>query len=188
MRGQGPSKTCPSHNGGKNWEPSAYNPQLGLLFIPTAEGCDSITTAEQNSFVDQGGNVKPRDRFAGGSTKNLPERRYGALKAVDPATGETKAAVKQPYPNYGGVLATGGNLVFMGQVDGTLYAYDARTLKEVWTFSAGTGINAPPISYSVNGKQYIAVLVGSKQTAAVLADSPELRNTSSASMLYVFSL
>jgi alcohol dehydrogenase (cytochrome c) len=188
MRGEVPSKTCPSHNGGKNWEPSAYNPELGTLFIPTAEGCDSIVNVEQKSFADQGGTVKPRERFAGGNTKNLQPRRYGALKAVDPTTGEIKASVKMPYPNYGGVLATAGNLVFIGQLDGTLYAYDAKTLKEVWSFNTGTGINAPPITYSVNGKQYIAILVGSKQTAAVLQDSPELKNTSTASMLYVFSL
>jgi alcohol dehydrogenase (cytochrome c) len=188
MRGEPPSKTCPSHNGGKNWEPSAYDPQLGLLFIPSTEGCDSIVNVEQKSFVDQGGTVKPRERFGGGQTKNLQPRRYGSLKAVDPTTGETKASVKMTYPNYGGVLATAGNLVFIGQVDGTLYAYDAKTLQEVWTFNTGTGINAPPITYSVNGKQYIAILVGSKQTAAVMQDSPELKNTSTASMLYVFSL
>ncbi len=188
MRGEGPSKTCPSHNGGKNWEPSAYDPQLGLLFIPSTEGCDSIVNVEQKSFVDQGGTVKPRERFGGGTTKNLQPRRYGSLKSVDPTTGEIKASVKMPYPNYGGVLATAGNLVFIGQVDGTLYAYDARTLQEVWSFNAGTGINAPPITYAVNGKQYIAILVGSKQTAAVMEDSPELKNTSTASMLYVFSL
>ena len=188
MRGEGPSKTCPSHNGGKNWEPSAYDPQLGLLFIPSTEGCDFIVNAEQKSFVDQGGTVKPRERFGGGTTKNLQPRRYGSLKSVDPTTGEIKASVKMPYPNYGGVLATAGNLVFIGQVDGTLYAYDARTLQEVWTFNTGTGINAPPITYAVNGKQYIAILVGSKQTAAVMEDSPELKNTSTASMLYVFSL
>ena len=188
MRGEGPSKTCPSHNGGKNWEPSAYNPELSLLFIPSTEGCDSIVNAEQKSFVDQGGTVKPRERFGGGTTKNLQPRRYGSLKSVDPTTGEIKASVKMPYPNYGGVLATAGNLVFIGQLDGTLYAYDARTLQEVWSFNAGTGINAPPITYSVNGKQYIAVLVGSKQTAAVWEDLPELKNTSTASMLYVFAL
>jgi alcohol dehydrogenase (cytochrome c) len=188
LRGEAPSKSCPSNSGGKNWPPTAYNPELGLLFIPSIEGCNSITTAEQRSFLDQGGDVKPRERFAGGSTKSLPERRYGSLKAVDPATGETKGSAKMPYPNYGGVLATAGNLVFIGQLDGSFYAYDAKTLKEVWSFNTGTGINAPPISYSVNGKQYIAVLVGSKQPAVVLADSPELKNTSTASMLYVFSL
>ena len=99
MRGAGPSKTCTSHSGGKNWEPSAYNPDLGLLYLPTIEGCDSITTDEQKSFVDQGGTVKPRERFAGGGTKNIPgERRYGALKAVDPTTGEIKAQLKTDLP------------------------------------------------------------------------------------------
>ena len=63
------------------------------VHLPTIEGCNSITTVEQKSFVDQGGTVKPRERFAGGGTKALPnEKRYGAIKAVDPATGETKAA------------------------------------------------------------------------------------------------
>ena len=188
MRGEGPSKLCPSHNGGKNWEPSAYNPELNLLFIPSTEGCDSITTVEQPSFVDQGGTVKPRERFAGGGTKNLPEGRYGSLKAVDPTTGDIKASAKMPYPNYGGALATAGNLVFIGQLDGSFYAYDAKTLKEVWSFNAGTGINAPPVTYSVNGKQYIAILVGSKQPAAVMQDAPEFKHTSTASMLYVFGL
>jgi alcohol dehydrogenase (cytochrome c) len=131
--------------------------------------------------------VKPRERFAGGGNKN-PTRLYGSLKAVDPATGEIKARLRLEYPNLSGALATAGNLVFIGQLDGTLYAYDARTLKEVWSFNAGTGINAPPITYSVNGKQYIAILMGSKQTAAVWQDSPELKNTSTASMLYVFAL
>jgi alcohol dehydrogenase (cytochrome c) len=72
--------------------------------------------------------------------------------------------------------------------DGTFSAYDAKTLKEVWSFNVGTGINAPPISFSVNGKQYIAVLAGSLQKAAVMLNSPELKHTSTASMLFVFAL
>jgi alcohol dehydrogenase (cytochrome c) len=78
--------------------------------------------------------------------------------------------------------------VFIGHPDGQLTAHDAKTLKEVWSFSTGTGINAPAVSYSVNGKQYIAVLVGSRQPANVLQNAPELKNTSTASMLYVFGL
>jgi alcohol dehydrogenase (cytochrome c) len=149
MRGQGPSRTCPSNGGGKNWQPSAYNPELGLLYIPTIEGCNSITTDEQKSFVDQGGTVKPRERFAGGSTKALPnEKRWGAIKAVDPVTGETKASIKLTYPNWGGALATAGSLVFNGEIDGTFAAYDGRTMQQLWSFNTGTGINAPPVSYS----------------------------------------
>ena len=85
-------------------------------------------------------------------------------------------------------VATGGNLVFIGEPDGTFSAHDAKSLKELWSFNTGTGINAPAVTYSVNGKQYVAVLVGSKQPNAVLPNAPELKNTSTASMLYVFGL
>ena len=178
---------CPSHFGAKNWEPSAYNPQLNLIYVPSYEGCDFLETVEQKDFVDQGGSVKPRDRFAGGAIK-VPNRLYGSLKAIDPATGEVKANQRLEYPNLSGALATAGNLVFIGEPDGTFTAYDARTLKELWSFNTGTGINAPAVTYSVNGKQYIAVLVGSKQPNAVMPNAPELKYTSTASMLYVFGL
>ena len=74
-------------------------------------------------------------------------------------------------------------LVFIGHADGTLTAHDAKTLKEVWSYNVGSGINAPPISYSVNGKQYVAVLVGSKQPFFVLQNAPELKNSATASIL-----
>jgi alcohol dehydrogenase (cytochrome c) len=180
------ARLCPTIAGGKNWEPGAYNPELGLLYIPSVEGCNKIQTVEQKDMADQGGPIKARERFAGGAPL-WSERLYGSLKAIDPTTGETKAAVKLTYANYAGALATAGNLVFLGHIDGTFSAYDAKTLNELWSFDVGTGINAPPISYSVNGKQYIAVLVGSRQPANIIPLSPELKNTSTASMLFVFS-
>ena len=79
--------------------------------------------------------------------------------------------------------------MFIGQADGAFSAHDAKTLEEVWSFNVGTGINAPAISYSVNGKQkYIAVLAGSRQSPNVLGNAPELKNTATASMLFVFAL
>jgi alcohol dehydrogenase (cytochrome c) len=131
--------------------------------------------------------VKPRERFSGGGTK-IKERLYGSLKAIDPVTGDTKAALKLFYPNYAGAMATAGGLVFLGHIDGTFSAYDAKTLQELWSFNTGTGINAPPVTYSVNGKQYVAILVGSKQPGTIMPLAPELKNTSTASMLFVFSL
>ena len=128
-----------------------------------------------------------RERFTGGSAKTV-QRLYGSLKAIDPVTGETKATLKMDYPNYGGALATAGNLVFLGEADGTFGAYDAKTLKQLWSFNVGTGINAPPITYSVNGKQYVAVLAGSRQNVNIYGLAPELKNMSTASMLYVFAL
>jgi len=180
-------RLCPSHFGAKNWEPSAYNPELNLIYVPSYEGCNTVSTVEQKDFADQGGPVKPRERFAGGGIKT-PERLYGSLKAIDPTTGEVKANQRLEYPNLSGALATAGNLVFIGEPDGSFTAHDARTLKELWSFNTGTGINAPAVTFSVNGKQYIAVLVGSKQPNAVMPNAPELKNTSTASMLYVFSL
>jgi alcohol dehydrogenase (cytochrome c) len=92
------------------------------------------------------------------------------------------------YADFAGALPTAGNLVFLGHVDGTFSAYDARMLKELWSFNVGTGINAPAISYAVNGKQYVAVLVGSRQPQNIIPQAPELKNTSTASMRYVFGL
>ena len=137
---------------------------------------------------DQGGTVKPRERFTGGGTKTpgaalrQPQgRRPRDRRDQGVAAGSTTRTV-------GGALATAGNLVFLGQPDGTFSAYDAKTLKELWSFNVGTGINAPPITYSVNGKQYVAVLVGSRQAPNIIPLSPELKNTSTASMLFVFAL
>jgi alcohol dehydrogenase (cytochrome c) len=88
---------CPSVSGGKNWQPSAYNPQLGLIFIPSIEGCSSIQTVEQKDRDDQGGPVKARERFTGGPFKAPDRRLYGTLKAVDPTTGDTKASQRLDY-------------------------------------------------------------------------------------------
>jgi alcohol dehydrogenase (cytochrome c) len=181
------NRLCPTIQGGKNWEPSAYSPVTGLVYVPGIEGCAGIRTAEQTDMEDQGGATKFRNRFTGGGAE-WPERLTGSLKGIDPVTGETKVAAKLAYPNFAGALATAGNLVFLGHLDGTFSAYDAKTLREVWSFNTGTGIMAPPVTYAVNGTQYIAVLVGSRQPVNILQNMPELKNTSTASMLYVFSL
>jgi alcohol dehydrogenase (cytochrome c) len=112
------NKLCPSHFGGKNWEPSAYNSELDLIYIPSIEGCNYIETVEQKDMQDQGGPIKVRERFTGGGPKT-PERLYGSLKAVDPVTGDIKASLRLDYPNYSGALATAGNLVFIGLPDGS---------------------------------------------------------------------
>ena len=147
---------CPAVSGGKNWEPAAYNPELNLIYIPASEGCNQIEGVVQADFVDQGGTVKPRDRFTGGGNK-VTKQTTGSIKALDPVTGETKAVARTDLPNWSGVLATGGNLVFTGLWEGALVAYDGRTLRELWRFDTGCGVMAPPMTYAVNGKQYVAV-------------------------------
>ena len=189
LRGVPGTRLCPSNSGGKNWAPSAYNPELNLMYLPTVEGCNAINTVEQKDFVDQGGIVKPRERFAGGgTTPTRNEKRYGALKAIDPVTGETKANMKLSYPNRSGVLATAGNLVFNGQMDGNFAAYDGKTLQELWSFNTGAAFRAPPITFAINGKQYIALLAGARQNPTEIVDYPELKHNSPASMLFVFGL
>ena len=139
----------------------------------------------QPDFVDQGGTVKPRDRFTGGSGKPL-EQTTGSIKALDPVTGETKAVARLDLPNWSGVLATGGNLVFTGLWEGALVAYDGRSLQELWRFDTGCGVMAPPISYAVNGKQYVAVAVGPKWQAQNRPAA--LKYANACSMVYVFTL
>jgi alcohol dehydrogenase (cytochrome c) len=180
-------RTCPSHFGGKNWEPGAYNPEIGLLYLPSIEGCNILETVEQKDMEDQGGPVKFRERFTGGGQKT-DTRLYGSLKAVDPTTGEIKAVKKLDYPNKAGALATAGNLVFLGHYDGTFAAYDAKTLNEVWSFNVGSPIQAPPMSYSANGKQYVAILVGARMWPYIIQNAPELKNMTTTSTLYVFAL
>jgi alcohol dehydrogenase (cytochrome c) len=85
---------------------------------------------------------------------------HGALWALDVRTGSLVAKAQFPIPNQSGMLSTGGDLLFTGHSTGKLAAYDADTLEEVWSFSVGTPITAPPISYSVGGKQYVAVVAG----------------------------
>jgi alcohol dehydrogenase (cytochrome c) len=129
--------------------------------------------------------VKPRERFTGGSG-NPMQQTTGSIKALDPVTGETKAVVRTDLPNWSGVLATGGNLVFSGLWEGALVAYDGKTLQELWRFDTGCGVMAPPVSYAVNGKQYVAVAVGPKWQANTRPAQLKLANA--CSMVYVFTL
>ena len=116
---------------------------------------------------------------------------------IDPATGEMKKRAEFPYPNSSGTLTTAGGIVMTGLLDGTIVALDDQTLDELWRFNVGTGINAPPMTYAVNGKQYIAIASGlccvrpSGQISNSLSSHgriPELRNQSNATVLYVFGL
>ena len=108
---------------------------------------------------------------------------------VDPATGEVKMRKEHAYPNHSGVLTTAGGIVVTALLDGTIVAYDDQTLEELWKINVGTGFVAPPMTYAVDGKQYIAIASGIGNVAkAKLARSPEMKNQANATMLYVFGL
>jgi glucose dehydrogenase len=99
--------------------------------------------------------------WLGSAFKAVPgERQYGNVVAIDLNTGRQAWNVETEQPMMGGALATAGNLVFTGEGDGHFNAFDARSGKLLWSFQAGAGCNAPPVSYQLDGRQYIAVACG----------------------------
>ncbi len=156
----------PQTVGAHNWQPMAFDPQTGLVYIPAMDG-SAIFVADKN-FV-----YKPRawdtaDDFAAMSKIILdaiasghpPPPAIGYIKAWDPVTQKEVWHVPMAGSWNGGLLATAGGLVFGGGADGNLVAYDAKTGKSLWSMQLTTGILAPPMSYAVDGEQYIAVLAG----------------------------
>jgi alcohol dehydrogenase (cytochrome c) len=177
--------TCPGNMGGKNWPPTAYNPQLKLLYIPVIESCNRLL----NEQMIPGKSYKPREWFTGGGLRN-PERIYGSVTAVDVSTGKVAGKFTTHYPLLGGMLATAGGLVLTGHPSGEVYALDAKTLELLWSFNTGSGVNAPPITFAAGGKQYVAILVGlGGAWPKWFVDSTKgLEKIAPSSMLYVFSL
>jgi alcohol dehydrogenase (cytochrome c) len=180
-------RICPSATGGTNFWPSSYSRKTGYLYIPAAEGCGQIS-------VDTSAHVK--GRFGGGGGGG-DERITSSFSILDPASGEIKKRVELPYPNSSGVLSTAGGLAVTGLIDGSIIAFDDQTLDVLWQINVGSGINAPPMTYAVNGKQYIAVASGLccvrpsgqiSNTLSRIAKTPELRGMSQATVLYVFGL
>jgi len=93
------------------------------------------------------------------------------------------------YPNYAGTIATGGGLVFNALLDGTVAAFDDTTLDELWKINIGSGFSAPPMTFAVDGKQYVAIVSGPSPAArSRLINTPELKEQRSATVLYVFGL
>jgi alcohol dehydrogenase (cytochrome c) len=170
---------CPDVHGGTNFWPHAYSPSTSLLYIAGNEGCADITP-DPTAHV--------RGKFGGGGYVN-GARITRSLAVVDPASGELKLRKDLPYPNHAGVLVTAGGIVVTALLDGTILAFDDQTLQELWRINVGTGFVAPPMTYAVDGKQYIAIASGIGPVArAKLGRSPEMRNQPNATMLYVFGL
>jgi alcohol dehydrogenase (cytochrome c) len=174
---------CPGNMGGKNWPPTAYNPSLKLWYIPVIESCNTITWEETKPD-----SWKAREFYTGGGPSEH-QRITGSVTAIDVTTGKVAAKTETPYPMLGGMLTT-PDLVFSGQPSGEMMAFDAKTLKPLWSFDTGAGINAPPMTFTVDGKQYLAILVG--QGGAwdkwFIDATPELKSMSPSSTLYVFAL
>jgi alcohol dehydrogenase (cytochrome c) len=170
---------CPDVHGGTNFWPPAYSQKTKLLYITGNEGCANITP-DQTAHV--------RGKFGGGGYVN-EARITSGLVVVDPTSGEVKMRKEHPYANHSGVLTTAGGIVVTALLDGTIVAYDDQTLDELWKINMGAGFVAPPMTYAVDGKQYIAIASGIGTVAkAKLARSPEMKNQPNATMLFVFGL
>lgn len=147
------ARMLPGANGGVEWSPMAVNPGLSLAY---AVNLEQPMTYHVESSPYPGGKL-----WLGGAFKVIPgERQFGNVTAVDYNTGKIKWQVETPEPMIGGALATAGGLVFTGEGNGWFRAYDAEDGKILWSFQAGAGVNAPPASYSVDGKQYVVVGAG----------------------------
>jgi alcohol dehydrogenase (cytochrome c) len=147
------ARMLPGANGGVEWSPIATNPQAHLAY---AINLHQPMTYQVESSPYPGGKL-----WLGGAFKVIAtEESYGNVTAVDYNTGKVKWQVKTPEPMIGGILATEGGLVFTGEGNGWFKAYDANDGKVLWQFQAGAGVNAPPSSYTVDGKQYIVVGAG----------------------------
>lgn len=180
----------PGHMGGKNWPPTTYSPQTGMYYIPVIEGCNKAFTE-----VTEPGKHKPRQLFLGGapfSTFDDPAcgRISGSIAAIDVGTGKVAKKTYTKHPQLGGLMTTAGGLLFSGHADGQVVAYDAATLEELWRFETGSAINAPPMSFMADGKQYVAIEVGlgGAWPQWFVSATPELKAQVPSNMLYVFAL
>jgi alcohol dehydrogenase (cytochrome c) len=147
------ARMLPGANGGVEWSPIATDPELSLAY---AINLHQPMTYHVQSSAYPGGKL-----WLGGAFKVIPvEEQWGNVTAVDYNTGKIRWQVKTQQPMIGGILATAGGLVFTGEGNGMFKAYDAKTGAMLWDFQAGAGVNAPPSSYTVGGKQYIVVAAG----------------------------
>ena len=192
---------CPASPGAKDWQPSAFSPQTGLLYIPHQNLCEDVESLEANYIVGTpyvGMNVR---MYAG------PGGNRGEFLAWDPVKNEKVWAIPENFPVWSGALATAGDVVFYGTMDGWFKAVDAKSGTLLWQFKCGSGIIGQPVSYrGPDGKQYVAILAGvggwsgaivaggldpRDATAALgfvgaMTDLPD--HTTKGGMLYVFAL
>lgn len=146
-----PFESMPGPYGGHNWQPMAYNPQTGLVYIPAAA---TMMSYEQD----------PNWQYTAGSWNTgiigHEGDSKGYLLAWDPVNQQEAWRIPYPLPWNGGILTTAGDLVFQGTGDGRFIAYHTRHGKTLWEFPIGIGIIAAPVTYLVDGKQYVTILAG----------------------------
>ncbi len=163
---EGPVLVLPAPYGGHNWHPMAYSPKTGLIYIPAQDIPFAYGTDENFTFTPGLWNVGINPLYASFPEQppevqaQLMEMISGQIIAWDPVERREVWRVQHALPWNGGMLATAGNLVFQGNSVGDFAAYRADTGEKLWSVSAQTGIVASPVTYEVDGEQYISVLAG----------------------------
>ena len=192
---------CPAAPGAKDWQPSAFSPNTGLVYIPHQNLCMDSESLEAN-YIAGTPYVGTNARMYAG-----PGGNRGEFLAWDPVNGKKVWALPEKFPVWSGALATAGDVVFYGTMDGWFKAVDAHSGNLLWQFKCGSGIIGQPISYKgPDGKQYIAILSGvGGWSGAIVAGGLDPRDatgalgftgamtdlpnaTTKGGMLYVFSL
>jgi alcohol dehydrogenase (cytochrome c) len=157
------NKVCPGLGGATNWMAPSYNPQTGLFYLSVREQCDVYYSAPPK-YVE--GKAYWGSVFRGATD----EKEWGMLKAMDPLTGEARWDFRYYRAPWAGTLSTSGGLIFAGDEDGYLMAFDARSGKNLWKFNTGNRLVSSAITYSVNGRQYIAMPSGAVVLAFALPE------------------
>ncbi len=178
---------CPADPGGRGWPATAYSPKTHMLYLPLNEYCSDTTPVP----------VEPGQIYMGGgraiyARKPIPnsDGNIGRVDAVSLDNQKAAWSFRTRAPQTGAVLSTGGGLVFSGSWDRYIRAFDDQSGKLLWQVRTSNAVNSFPITYSVNGRQYVAVSVGngSSHARSLATLTPEIRNPDGGSSLWVFAL
>jgi alcohol dehydrogenase (cytochrome c) len=157
-------RVCPGALGATNWFSPAYDPQTGWLYVASSEECDIFSATPQKYH-------EGHDFLGSVYVPASGERAWGALRALDPLTGERKWEFKYTSTPWGGVLSTAGGVVFAGDSEGNFTALDARTGKDLWHIQLGAAVYSSPITYSLDGRQFVVIPAGAALFAFALAEN-----------------
>jgi alcohol dehydrogenase (cytochrome c) len=160
------TKTCPDLGGGTNYMSPSYDPTTRLFFVTARETCATYFGFDQK--------FKPGEQYEGGGTqKPRDQKNYGALRAIDPVTATLKWEFRYTSVSSAGVLTTASGLVFAGDGDGNILAFDSRTGKNLWHYQLGYSMRSTAgTTYLLDGRQYLLVPSGSTLTAFALPQRP----------------
>ncbi len=178
---------CPHLLGGKNQPSGAYSPDTNAMYMPLNNACMDIAMSVEEAGPSDGYDVRVTVRHLPGVDPDTAD--VGRLEATSASSGETLWTYEQRAPIYGSVLTTGGNLLFSGDVIRRFRAFDAENGSVLWETILNGPVSGRPMTYSVDGRQYLAIGAGGlTQGTSFLQLTPELTTPSGSNTLFVFAL